>query len=419
MRHTKGSLWIDLPDTLPVHVAADGNLTVRGGKGVVCQTNANSVVINRRGFATSDMMRIDPAKDWVELGVATIFGRDDTDGPQRPNYWDVPGRSSVSEMLAVVCVNWPEFPSEPFLRPPAIGMGVVAGALRERPILLSELVGKLPSVIDLDKLYGLDGKKIVVPPIGFYERMHGDFCGDIYSGWSTDTRTPDNQHPGYGTYLLALTSQIYVVLCSKNYTREQKMPLVAAMCQWGMDLDGAFGDGRDNSYANGGHMVGRKGMCEFFGHMLNDKRLMGLTAKLGRVFAEDHVFQRGEAGNSWWFQGWRATWQHSHAAEFIQRPPSTWSESEKLRFGYIYQVVGAMIGTALAFQLMGRSGHLGWPVYHMCSQWMHGMPKRAADQLAAEGFTTQTGQDYAVGQGAGMCSAAWRQVMQGARSDEA
>ena len=320
----------------------------------------------------------------------------------RGSYWSVPGRSSIDSMQAYVFVSWdPTTAGDCFA--PALGDGQIARFMRSVPIPVARVnVGKLPSAIDLKGLPN-------VMPFDYYERLFAKFCGDIYAGWSTDTRTPDLQHPGYGAYLASVVSQALVMLCSTE-PAASKAKLATAMAAWGLDLAGAYADGRDCGSANGGHMLGRKALIMLAGYLLGVEPLTNPNAYVGKKFAEDDVFYETE----WWESHLgRSGWRRNAGDNFLNRHPSTWSTDaygEKWRWRYIEQVVGAEIGTALAMGLMGLHPQFGWNCYQMCQNWMEkSKPIAITGQQALD---VAWGQDYAVGGGAGMCAAAWRQVNQ-------
>ena len=319
----------------------------------------------------------------------------------RASYWSVPGRSSIDSMQAYVFVGWnPEVAGECFA--PAMGDGQIARFLRSVPIsTLRVNFTKLPSVIDMSKLPN-------VMPIDYYERLFASFCGDIYAGWSTDTRTPDLQHPGYGTYLASVVSQALVWLCSTEHPA-MKARLATAMAAWGLDLAGAYADGRNCGSANGGHMLGRKALVMLAGYLLDAAPLTDPNTYVGKVFAEDDAFYRTE----WWESHLQPSgWRRNSGDDFLKKHPSTWTADqygEKWRWHYVDQVVGSEIGTALAMQLMGLAPQFGFDCWQMCQNWME-KPKPIA--ITGHPEDVAWGEDYSVGGGAGMCAAAWRQVNQ-------
>jgi len=75
--------------------------------------------------------------------------------------------------------------------------------------------------------------------------------------------------------------------------------------------------------------------------------------------------------------------------------------------GYVPQVLGSQVGTAVAMKLMGREREMGAAFYRMVEQWMEAPPAEAQAQLEAAGIKLPWGTDYAVARGVGFCRAAW------------
>lgn len=383
-------------------VTPDGNLVVHGPCTVVPGDGAHlggshisGTNLESLGAATA--VELDPGEAAVFASRADLQA---APGSQwaRASYWSQPGRSNIDEMLAVVCVPWPK-QEEPVFRPPAIGTNLIAKFLRGTPIPVSRLrLDKLPQRIDLVALGGS------VPPVDYFNRIFADFSGDIYDGWSTDTRTPDLQHPGYGTFLAGLVSQALVFLCSTE-SDVMKRPLAERLVQWGLDLAGAFGDGRDNSAVGGGHMASRKSLLMLAGHLLDASPLADPNSYVGKVFMEDNAFTS---------RGWR----HSVGAEGAAGDWSEkrlWTAQTKTAMSYCSQVTGAQVGTALAMKLMGLSTQMGVDYMAWMELWMSGAIKPGHpvfDAYHINGMDVGAGQCYSVGGGAGMCAAAWRQVHQ-------
>lgn len=381
-------------------VMHDGNIVLHG-PGTVHYTG-DFVGRDRYGFDSSSLSvgtgeaNLQPGETLIVASRADLQA---APGDQwaRASYWSVPGRSNIDEMLAVVCVPWPQSAVACF-RPPALGMSLVSKFLRNTPIPLGRMqMDKLPRTIDMDAI-------TTRMPVEYYERLFADFCGDIYDGWSTDTRTPDLQHPGYGTFLAGVVSQALVWLCADTEP-EKKRVLATKMVQWGLDLAGAFADGRDNSAIGGGHMAGRKAMVILAGHLLDAPPIADPNSYVGKVFMEDNAFTP---------RGWR----HSVGAEQSAGPwaeKRIWSPQTRQAMRYIDQVTGAQIGTALAMQLMGLRVQMGVDHYNWCKRWVDDDRDDMADVKACYDVNDLTprpswGKDYAVGGGLGMCEAAWRQV---------
>jgi hypothetical protein len=318
--------------------------------------------------------------------------------------------------MAIVFVAYPA--TAGLLRPPAIGDGLLVRLLRSEPIPEAMVnVWQLPSVVDVDGL-GINwsawgaGK----PDFAYLVGLLHSFGGEFYDGWCTDTRTPDNQHPGYGTANASVVSQALVMLCSTATVAEKRL-LALAVAQRGLDLVGAFCDGRGN-YPLGGHMQGRKALVVVCGHLLGIMPFTDPTLYIGRRFQEDGYFETVPA--AWWFgAGWTAGWRFHLLPPFdgsqLRNVPATWGPVAAPAHDswawmvncYMSQVLGAQIGTALAMHLMGREREMGTAFYRMVHQWMDAPPAAAQAQLIAAGITLPWGTDYSLVRGAGFCRAAW------------
>lgn len=310
------------------------------------------------------------------------------------DYWAEPSRSDIAAMVPIVAVRWPR-PRAPIFRPPAPGIGPIGQHLRSEPIYLDRVrVGKLPRVIDWAALPN-------APTIAQLIRVFRDYHGELFDGWSTDTRTPGLQNPGYGTAWASVVSQALCFLCSTAHV-EAKRPLAEAMAQWGLDLAAAFGDGRKH-HALGGHMAGRKALIVLAGHLVaGAESLLALNetaAALGATFQEDDAFRPVPE-----------RWRHSTPIDW--ETPQQWTDAQRhFQRNYIDQVVGAQIGTALAVRLMGLSSVMGAAHAETCRWWMDEAARSTiADAYRRNGVHPTFGHDYALGFGAGVCSAAWRQV---------
>lgn len=417
----KKSLSTSISALPPHRKTRDGNFVVSSQTDVAFHGGGGLADVDVRGNETRDMFVSFDFMDERDVAtseaiiIASPSEKQPEPGAQwaREQYWAAPGRSAYDEMMAIVVVSWPLPEGVPILRPPAIGNGIIAKFLRSAPIPESRVnVAKLPSTIRLADL------GVPVPPISYYEKLFGDFCGELWDGWSTDTKTPDLQHPGYGTYLASVVSQALVVLCSSDYTVEQKAPLAILMTQWGLDLAAAFADGRDNRDIGNGHMMGRKALIILAGHLLGIPQMADPCSILGPVFAEDNAY----VGGQWWHGNptWNAIWQGRRFTNFMHKPPSQWTTEAQTGnqhrsqcfsvHGYLGHVVGASVGTAVAMDAMLLFDQMGIRFMDMVKQFMQGPGEAADADLRAVGVIVPWGQCYAVVAGVGMCSAAWRQM---------
>lgn len=388
-----GSWTIQLP---PQGVPMGAYSTTGGTAGAVLNLpGTNEAAIHTRQVPVGTIV-----KPGDSLIITSTSG-----GPIRDQYWSMPGYSAVDEMMAVVFTSLPC--SDNTLRPPALGSGIMT-ILRTLPFVRSQInYSLLPSVIDIDSLpidwAGWDQGK---PTFDYYERIFGGFCGDAFQGWETANKTPDFQHPGYGTNLAYLVSQALVMLCSTAPV-EQKKKLAELMVQWGLDIAGAHIDGRSNT-TNGGHMQGRKALVALAFHLLGIKDTWWIV---GKRFAEDTTFYTREP-NAWFF-GWKHGYQcYENEPRFLHSAPETWttdSRGQTYRAGtYINQVCGANVGAALAMKLMGCENLMGPSYMGMMEQWMKGPPASANDRLKAVGVNNQWGTDFTNVRALGTCREAYK-----------
>lgn len=329
----------------------------------------------------------------------------------RDAYWPgVTGRSVIDEMLAIVCTPFEHNNTEVF-RAPALGNSIISTFFRSSPIKLSSIdLTKLPKAINYNSIQPLT-KMSVEDFLRYLSDKFSDFCGDMYSGWSTDTRTPDFQNPGYGTCYSALVSQAMVALCL-NIDNELKFRLARNMVQWGLDLAGAWGDGRFN-YVNGGHMQGRKALIILAGILLNVEPLATPNKFVGNAFQEDDAYYYDE-NNAWWF-GWKYGWMsHPGISRWLHKPPSQWTTGTYNEIwrtnGYMEHVIGSQIGTVLAMKLMNRSNDFGKNITGMVKQWMGPIDQSVKNELIAVGVNPRWGESYAVGLHYLICSTAWKSL---------
>lgn len=378
-----------------VHASCGGILNIRG---------TNEVDVHTASLALP--LAVDPC-DALSLAKP---------GSGRGAYWDVPGRSSCSEATAVVFVPYPAAPG--LLRPPVIGDNWIVRFFRSQPIPESlVLPSRMPDVVDTDSLpvdWSAWGKS--KPSIAYITGLLAPFSGEFYSGWSTDTRTPDWQHPGYGSYYTgAAVSPAMVWLCAKS-SPQSKMLLALAVVQRGLDLLGAYADGRTTSPGNG-HGQGRKALLIAAGHLLGIPEITNPTSVVGPVFQEDMAYKRKD----WWFgSGWTAGWASMNTPELdgslLSKHPSEWGDANSPKHtgyawalnGYMGQTVGSQVGTALGMRLMRRTVEMGSNFDKMVSQWMQGPPEAAKSVLASVGINLPWGSDYSVGRGVDFCAAAWK-----------
>lgn len=404
-RVTVASITAELSTSCAMVDAPDGNPIVHvGDRTVAVVHNADHAWLNVRGNVEG-MPAPAGAPIACRAGDCLILARACSRGIPRPDFYPESGKSEVAEAVCIAFVGYPPSP-RPLFRGFGIGGSQQIHDLRSVPMPL-EMVGwhRLPSVIEVPP----EEVDVLLP---FLERVFGGFCGEVRSEWGTETITPDRQHIGYGSRLASAVSLAAILLVS-TIPLWRKRTLALGMIQWGIDLAGAFLDGRFNK-SNGGHMQGRKALVILAGHLLGLPEMANPDAR-NRNFQETAGYSQG----AWWFGGdWNAVWHPfgPGSGAFVQRPPATWSHDsggrrgERFFFSYAPQVLGCQVGTAVAMRLLGREREMGLPYCRMIDQWMQGPPQAAVRELAAVDLSYPWGHDYVVGPGGGVCAAAWRQV---------
>jgi hypothetical protein len=371
----------------------------------------NGAVKNIRGFNNSLSIHRNslPLPSQLLAGDALIISKAAVTPGTSPKdgYFDgLLGGSEVDEMMTIVSVSYPL--NVPLFRPPALGDGPIVKFLRSGPIPKALLnLNKLPSIINLNQT----GPR---PPIAFLEKLFSDFSGDAYGDWECTSRIPDLQHPGYGSFFAGAVSTALTYLCSTEPV-ESKRKLATSMVQWGLDLAGAWGDGRVN-YNNGGHMQGRKALIILAGHLLNLGPLSNPNSIVGPAFQEDQAYFK-QTDKAWWF-GWKYGWESHRGFDtksWLRNEPSTWtngfhgSNAWSLS-GYMQHVLGCQVGTALAMKLMGLGYEMGESYMGMIEQWMQGPPPAEDAKLRAVGVNLPWGNSYEIGFPDQFNAKAWQQV---------
>jgi len=385
-----------------ITVETESDLTVTDDSGLIIHGPATVSYVqkNRPGSSTDDVVM---GTHTLQPGDAGISFRQMNAGEARPGFWNgVEGRSVNADAIACVSVPWPK-QSEEVMRPPVIGSASnpIVAFFRSLPILKSNVdISKLPSEIDLPPEYDVE------KTIKRFEK----FSGDVFSYWSTDTRTPDLQHQGYGSYYASDVSDALVALCSK-IGFDQKMRLAVAMVQRGLDLAAAFIDGRENWMVDGGHMFGRTPLVILCGYLLNSQNIMNPAAFVGTNLLERHACYQGQPATFWGGNyGWKKHWVD---ANWMFKDPSRWTDYEKWATkGYLPHVMGAAVGTVLAFKMMGLEHNLGDAFCGMVTNWMDGIEEHHNQNLIQNGVNLPWGEDYTVFGIRGMCSNSWNAYFQ-------
>lgn len=286
-------------------------------------------------------------------------GNGNTQTVQRPAYFPLPGRSFVDYMLTLTVVS--TAPAATDFRPNAMGNPAQRQLRSHNDIVWSRLPNSISSAHPN------------APTLTSVENIWAAFMGDILGGWTADQCAPNFQHPGYGQYLAAAVSEALLMACS-DLTNAQKTLLVKRLIQAGIDLWGAFRDGRSQS-SNGGHAQGRKPLVIFAGHMLGDEDMANPDVFLGvDRFREQDAYYDGAP--TW--QGWRHRWSYNRsnvlASAYETTLPAIWGVvgSNDERFFDHYRgsaTLGATVGQAIAMGLIGRTRE--WSIDNFASIWIH------------------------------------------------
>lgn len=338
----------------------------------------------------------------IPLGEAAVLVESKPADEMSSGTWTPTGYSSTNSrsiikfMDAVCVVAWdPTDAASTSLTPPLLGTNDVSKGFRLTNIgnlgIPQSMLdySKLPSVVDLSAIATALSVDVTVFDTlkTNLETLFANFMGDIYSGWSTDTSTPGMQHPGYGTYLAGAVSQALVLLASDRYDTEAKTPLARSLAQAGLHLTGAMFDGRQ-MIANGGHCQGRKALIAFFGWLsgisefefMSDffKSVGGTSPFREDVCYRDTTWWSGASSSDRWLAGWayNSTGTANSNGDALQNAPSTWGDVDtwgswaSLMQAYMPPTVGADIGTALFFALVGSPRAWSEGGVRMCAQWM-------------------------------------------------
>lgn len=410
---TKGSISVTLTDVLSYYENDDKFIVQPGPNCMLTSHNGSGGMKNPNGTNLIDL-------ETNQLNLPLPLNEKDSlvivkPGFDRSSYWPVPGRSSVMEALGIVLV--PYTATSGLLSPPAIGDGEITKVLRSEPIPESIVnLDLLPRVINTSALnINWNDWGCSEPTIEYLTNLLSPFGGELYDGWSTDTKTPDRQHPGYGSYYASIISQALVQLCSTKSNAE-KRPLAIAIVNRGLDLIAAFSEGRIG-FTNGGHCQGRKALIVTTGHLLDNRYFVDPTSIIGPRFQEDDCYTARE----WWFKLWNSGWKFNSGNQEMDGSklslhPSSWGSPFSVNhttFGwafnsYLPQVVGCQIGTALGMYLMGRTLEMGVNHFNMVKQYMDGPPEDVNSTLISLGITIPWGTDYAVCKGLKFCSESWK-----------
>ena len=350
-------------------------------------------------------------------------------------YLGTNSRSVIENMLVVIAVPYNPDPAayalvdadfgaqDIPLAPPALGNSYTSRVLRG----LKTFEGDVDMTL-LPKSVVRSTFTSSIPSISALAAVFAGFCGELYTGWSTDTGTPGREHPGYGSYLQGLVSQALVLLCS-DHTIAEKKPLALALVQWGIHMAGAFIDGRKTINYSGGHCQGRKAAIMLAGYLLHQPLLQNPDTFLGlylfeesdRYWLKDWWFNTGAATD--WHVGWKFVGSDAYnptnpqaSGVLLSTDPSTWGNPAAPGHntfawcfqGYYGQTTGCRVGTSLAMQLLGLSRE--WSANGTIAVRQHMRPRPAGVDaaFAAASITPMFGQDYTISPGvSGFCAEAF------------
>ncbi len=404
------ALYVSTPANIPATQTADGGIIIHGQTGEFSILhNGTSLQIGREGSEDANLPSTIATITDIPAGSSVIIEQS-APTPSRGEYWpeltanSENGRSVNQESMAIVQVPWGPQDGEVF-RPPVLGTDTLTQSLRSTPIFTSDIdLTVLPSSIVLP---------VSAPSISYLESKFEFYSGDHYSGWSTDTRTPGFQHPGYGSYMAGLVSEAMTTLCS-DIPMEDKRLLATRMCQWGLDLAGAFSSGRENYMADGGHMLGRTPLLILTGKLLGIPSLENPQTLFSSNLVEAEGNQYYTDTSAWWCSGspdyaWAKHWTTS---AYVSSAPSAWTPAEIFDFSYFDQTVGAQVGSMLSLKLMGLDNSMGVACREVIEWFMDGGPSAACKaEVVAIGLNPAWGESYAIGSGAqNFCADAWNQV---------
>ena len=374
-----GEPWVQLDPAGSGMVTVTGWTPAMSGSG---PTLINGAMKNARGNVGHDQgfdgrsLYFTGAKAVGALPV-TLFANDvlligkssngSGDNP-RPSYFpEANGRSYLDEMVSLTVVT--TAPTATDFRPNAIGNPAsrqrVTHAQVQWHLLPDSIASTHPNA----------------PPLADPVRIFSTFHGEVLSGWSSDQITPNLQHPGYGREMASSVSEALMMAMS-DLTQAQKQTLVLQLIQKGIDLWGAWRDGRSTG-ANGGHQQARKALIIFAGHMLGDASMADPDATLGAgKFRENDAHYRSGT-DAWW--GPRQRWSYNRgnadASSYEADDPSTWTLGEEGTDQWFddYRGRGTIcptVGQAIAMALIGRVRE--WGVDIFAGLWWHMAPTTAA-----------------------------------------
>ncbi len=232
-----------------------------------------------------------------------------------------------------------------------------------------------------------------------YQRPWLDHVDD----WTVQYSAPAQNQPSYGGVVAYLNSFASLMLLL-DVPRVQKEPLMVGFIQYGIDLHGVAGMGRQ-WFSDGGHWMGRKWPLLFASLLLDKPALRAVQLSNPKypllyhrdilvrgpgeivpttVFSEDvdTYYGRGADGQD-------ALWQvgfHTHARRpFLEKPYREWDDDDKFSNTYLW-TGGNWPGFALAaLYLKARPAWNHDAFFDFCDWWMRSGSKK---------YDSKTGQPH-------------------------
>lgn len=325
-------------------------------------------------------------------------------------FYKRPGDTAYSrnnDALAIVVVPYALNPADELnmVRPSAIGNpntnATIAAHRAEQLWFTTATATALPSIIDLDVLTPVAGWPSWAnsrPVLADVSAWFAGFCGELWAGgYDIAGQTPSLQNPGYGRTVSSRTQEGLLMALSKEGTAADRKELARRLTQWGVDLYGAYVEGR-NDKVDGGHYQGRKALVVWAGHFLEKSWVDASTTFGSTVFHEDEQYYTASPA---WVFGWPYGYKgNSDAPTDIDSAIASWGAHYPTMFylcGYFEHCVGTNIGQALAMRLIGRTTEFGVGHDGMMAQWMtkpDASTLSAIDAITVTAVNQYTGQVY-------------------------
>lgn len=298
-------------------------------------------------------------------------------------FYKRPGDTAYSrnnDALAIVVVPYALNPADELnmVRPSAIGNpntnATIAAHRAEQLWFNTATATALPSIIDLDVLTPVAGWPAFGnsrPVLADVSAWFAGFNGELWAnGYDIAGQTPSLQNLGYGRTVSSRTQEGLLMALSKEGTAADRKELARRLTQWGVDLYGAYVEGRDDK-VDGGHYQGRKALVVWAGHFLEKSWVDASTTFGASKFHEDEQYYTASPA---WVFGWPYGYKgNSDYPTQISSSIASWGANYPTMFylcGYFEHCVGTNIGQALAMRLIGRTTEFGVGHDGMMAQWM-------------------------------------------------